>query len=82
MKAMWQMPVRYLVQTWQTWRILHREKPDIIFIQNPPIFAVLAVSLYTLFFGGRYVIDSHTGAFLDPHWRWSLDCTAPSRAAR
>ena len=36
-----QAPGRYLVQAWQTWRILRQERPDVIFVQNPPIFAVL-----------------------------------------
>jgi glycosyltransferase involved in cell wall biosynthesis len=67
-----QAPVRYLVQAWRTWLILYRERPDIIFVQNPPIFAVLVASLYTRIFGGRYVIDSHTGAFLSPKWSWSV----------
>jgi hypothetical protein len=63
---------RYLVQSWQTWRILRQEKPSVIFVQNPPIFAVLVVSFYALCFGARYVIDSHTGAFIDPKWSWSV----------
>jgi glycosyltransferase involved in cell wall biosynthesis len=64
--------VRYLAQAWQTWHILRQERPEIIFVQNPPIFAVLVVSLYARCFGAQYVIDSHTGAFLVPKWRWSV----------
>jgi len=65
------LPIRYFTQAFQTWRILHREQPDIIFVQNPPIFAVLVVAIYARCHGARYVIDSHTGAFLDWKWRWS-----------
>jgi glycosyltransferase involved in cell wall biosynthesis len=65
-------PVRYLVQACQTWSLLRRERPDVIFVQNPPIFAVLVASLYAQCYGARYVIDSHTGAFLGPKWRWSI----------
>jgi glycosyltransferase involved in cell wall biosynthesis len=67
-----QAPMRYLVQAWHTWRILRQEQPDIIFVQNPPIFAVLVAFLYARYYGARYVIDSHTGAFLGPRWRWSV----------
>jgi glycosyltransferase involved in cell wall biosynthesis len=70
-EGIWHTAVRYLVQTWQTWHILRRERAEIIFVQNPPVISVLAVSMYTFFFGGQIVIDSHTGAFLDPRWRWS-----------
>ena len=69
---LWQAPVRYLIEAWQTWRILRRERPDIIFVQNPPIFAVVVVFLYARCHGARYVIDSHTGAFLGPKWGWSV----------
>jgi glycosyltransferase involved in cell wall biosynthesis len=67
-----QAPVRYLAQARQTWRILRQERPDVIFVQNPPIFAVVVASLYARLYGARYVIDSHTGAFLSPKWRWSI----------
>jgi glycosyltransferase involved in cell wall biosynthesis len=69
---LFQTPVRYLVQAWQTWHILRREGPDVIFVQNPPIFAVLVVSVYSQCYGVRYIIDSHTGAFIGPKWSWSV----------
>jgi glycosyltransferase involved in cell wall biosynthesis len=67
-----QAPLRYAAQSWQTWRTLRREQPDIVFVQNPPIFSVLLAAIYARRYGARYVIDSHTGAFLSPKWRWSL----------
>jgi glycosyltransferase involved in cell wall biosynthesis len=60
------------MQAWQTWRVLRAERPDVIFVQNPPIFAILVVSIYARCYGARYVIDSHTGAFLGPKWHWSV----------
>jgi len=69
---LWQTPVRYLVQARRTWRVLRQERPDVVFVQNPPIFCALVASLYARRYGARYVIDSHTGAFLSPKWRWSL----------
>lgn len=65
-------PLRYMVQAWRTWRILRQERPDVIFVQNPPIFAVLVVSIYARCYGARYVIDSHTGAFIEAKWGWSV----------
>jgi glycosyltransferase involved in cell wall biosynthesis len=65
--------VRYPVQTLRTWRVLRRERPDVVFAQNPPIFCVLVSFIYARRYGAQYVIDSHTGAFLSPKWRWSLE---------
>lgn len=67
-----QAPVRYLMQAWQTWQILRKERPDVIFVQNPPIFAALVVNIYARLHQAQYVIDSHTGAFLSSRWRWSV----------
>lgn len=43
---LFQIPWRYLTQGYQTWRILIHEHPDIIFVQNPPIFSVLDAFIY------------------------------------
>ncbi len=64
--------IRYLVQAWRSWRVLSKDRPDIVFVQNPPIFCVVVAALYAKRYGAEYVIDSHTGAFLSPKWRWSL----------
>lgn len=63
------LAVRYLRQTATTWRILQNERPRIVLVQNPPIFCVLLIFVYARFYGARYVIDSHTGAFFRP-WKW------------
>jgi len=68
----WLAPVRYLLQSLQTWQSLSRERPRIIFVQNPPIFAALVVYLYARTHGARYVIDAHTTALLAPVWQWSM----------
>jgi len=69
---MLQVPVRYLVQALKTWSVLRRECPNVIFVQNPPIFCVLTIFLYTKYYHAQYIIDSHTGSFLSWKWRWSL----------
>jgi len=68
----YQAPVRYLVQTWQTWQQLRRRRPRVVLVQNPPIFAVVAVALYARTHRAGYAIDSHTGAFVSPGWRHTL----------
>lgn len=65
-------PLRYVLQTISTLAILFKEKPALVFVQNPPIFAVLVVYLYAKLWGAKYIIDSHTGALLAPWWKWSL----------
>jgi glycosyltransferase involved in cell wall biosynthesis len=67
----WLAPLRYLLQSLQTLRLLFRDRPRVVFVQNPPIFAALMVYLYARLTGARYVIDAHTTALLAPVWRWS-----------
>ena len=67
-----QAPMKYMAQAQDTWRLLMRERPDVVLIQCPPIFAGLTVMRYAQRTGARYVVDAHTGAFLSPKWRWSL----------
>ncbi len=80
LKRHWAMPLRYLVQGWRTWRLLERERPRVVFVQSPPIFAPLVVAAWCVLRGKTslsrvrtpYVIDCHTGTFYDPRWRWAL----------
>jgi glycosyltransferase involved in cell wall biosynthesis len=65
-------PLRYLLQSGQTLALLFRERPRMVFVQNPPIFAALWVYLYAKLTGAHYVIDAHSGALLAPWWQWSL----------
>jgi len=65
-------PLRYVLQALNTFTILMHEKPQLIFVQNPPIFAAMVVYIYARLCKARYIIDSHTGALLAPWWKWSL----------
>jgi glycosyltransferase involved in cell wall biosynthesis len=65
-------PLRYILHTIKTLKILIREKPEIIFVQNPPILAPLVAYFYSKIRNSKFVIDSHTGALLAPWWKWSL----------
>ena len=69
--APYQLPLRYLVQSLQTLKLLNSDRPDVIFVQNPPIFAALLIYIYARARHRHFVIDSHTGAFTPP-WSTTL----------
>ena len=60
---------RYTAQARETWRILSRERPQVIFVQSPPSLAVLCVYAYVRRYGVQYVIDAHSAAF--QYWFWT-----------
>jgi len=59
---------RYVFQAVETLLILFKEKPAVVIVQNPPVFAPLTAWLYCLAAGASLAIDSHTAAFLDKKW--------------
>ena len=61
-------PLRWLLNAAKTWRILRAEKPDVIFVENPPIFAGLVAWLYCRHRRAVYVLDTHSGAFTYTRW--------------
>ncbi|MBX3439930.1 MAG: glycosyltransferase family 4 protein [Planctomycetaceae bacterium] len=62
--------IKYAVQSVRTLRILWSKRPQVVFVMVPPVFACGPVWLYCLLSGGRYVIDAHSGAFLNPRFRY------------
>ncbi len=58
----------------KTLALLFRRRPEIIFVQSPPSFAVFFVYLYCVLAGnGRFVVDAHSDAMQSPYWtrpRW------------
>jgi glycosyltransferase involved in cell wall biosynthesis len=60
------------LQALQTLRILVQERPRLIFVQSPPLFAAQVVMLYAWLARVPVVIDAHSGALIAPWWRWSL----------
>jgi len=60
---------RYAIQAVETLLVLARRKPRVVFVTSPPVFAAVPVYLYALVSGARYVVDCHSGCFLDAHWR-------------
>lgn len=63
------VPFRYVRQAVQTARLLRSTRPEVVVVQNPPIVAPFVVWLVQRVIAGALVIDSHTGAFVDPRWR-------------
>ncbi|SRR6266487_2345154 len=80
LEGRWLTPLRYLVQGWKTWCLLERERPEVVLVQVPPVFALLVIAAWCELRGKigpsrqpvPYAIDCHTGAFYDLRWRWSL----------
>jgi len=64
-------PFKYLLQSMHTLAILLKDRPYIVFVQDPPIFAALSVYLYSVLTArcAKYIIDAHTGALLHPWWK-------------
>ncbi|MBU2028852.1 glycosyltransferase [Patescibacteria group bacterium] len=61
--------LRYLIQGADSYIKLRKIQPKIIFVQNPPIMAVLLAYIYCRFNKGtHYIIDTHTAGFLDKKW--------------
>jgi len=52
---LFQFPLLFI----KTILFLRREKPNVVFIQHPPIHSILPVFLYTLICRKKYIIDSH-----------------------
>lgn len=65
-------PVKYIYQGIATLVLLARRRPRLVFVQDPPIFSIFFVYLYSLFSGATFIIDAHTEALHDPRWQWSL----------
>lgn len=60
---------RYVWQTYKTILVLFKDRPEIVIVQNPPVFAPLVVLFYCKMLGARFMIDSHT-SFLDKKWTY------------
>ncbi len=64
--------LRYFLMTWHTIGYLLWHRPKLVFVMNQPIFLPLTLYLLSRFTSVKYVIDSHSGLFIKPQWRWSL----------
>ncbi|KAA3647817.1 MAG: hypothetical protein DWQ07_02200 [Chloroflexi bacterium] len=62
------LPLRYIMQSFLTWPILRKEKPDVIVVQVPPLPSAIVAYIYAVFFRARIVIDTHSSTFIS-FWR-------------
>jgi len=64
-------PIKYVLQAVHTLALLIRERPCLVFVQDPPIFASLFVYIYSMltFSHARFIVDAHTGALAHPWWK-------------
>ncbi len=60
--------LKYVIQFIQTLWLLRRERPTMVLVMVPPIFAALPAYLYCKLTGGRFVTDNHTAAFTMRRW--------------
>lgn len=67
-------PFRYLLLSVRTFLVLLKERPNVIFAQDPPVFCPLVCLVFAKFFGKRLIIDAHTGVWRG-YWKklWILD---------
>ncbi len=65
-------PFKYILQSVATLYQLCRDRPSLILVASPPVFAVLITWVYARVFRVPYVMDAHTGVFDDPRWTWLL----------
>ncbi|HXK61525.1 MAG TPA: glycosyltransferase [Acidobacteriota bacterium] len=64
--------LRYLLMTLHTAGFLLRHRPRLVFVMNQPVFLPFVVYAVSFLLRYQYVIDSHSGLFNKPEWRWSL----------
>ncbi len=65
-------PIKYIPQAIKTWLVLARQKPDVVYVMNPPVFAALSVFIYCRLAGVPYVMDTHSPALYSTKWGWSV----------
>jgi hypothetical protein len=62
--------VKYPMMAVKTCFLLLKKRPDCVIVMTPPLFTVLFVYFYCLFFGKKYMIDAHTGSLISRPWTY------------
>lgn len=65
-------PMKYIPQYLRTLAVLHRQRPGIVFVTNPPVFAALSVYVYCRFSRASYIMDTHSPALYGWKWAWTV----------
>jgi len=61
-------PLKYIIQALKTMVYLFRTRPQVVFVQSPPLFAAFFVYLYCAMTGNKFIVDAHSAAFSDFWW--------------
>lgn len=61
-------PWKYTYQAVATLFVLLRRRPLVVFVQSPPGYGSVVVWLFTAVLGGRFLVDSHSGALDTKRW--------------
>ncbi|HOA24011.1 MAG TPA: hypothetical protein PKI52_08370 [Aggregatilineales bacterium] len=65
-------PIKYVPQAIKTLVVLWRQRPRVVYVTNPPVFAALVVALYARLSGAQFIMDTHSPALFARKWRWSV----------
>lgn len=60
--------LKYMIQAIKTVAYLFRTRPNVVFVQSPPLFAAFFVYIYCALTGSKYIVDAHSAAFSDFWW--------------
>lgn len=76
-KSRFWRPMEYAIKGIHMFRILVRERPDLVFVQSPPSVCPVFIAIYSIIFKTPYVIDAHTSAitsfwFSLPLAKWAM----------
>jgi glycosyltransferase involved in cell wall biosynthesis len=66
--ALYKYPYQFIA----TMTLLVRKRYQLVFVQDPPIFAALPAYSYGLVSSTKFIIDAHTPPLLSPVWAWTL----------
>lgn len=64
-------PFKYILQAIRALQVLFKDRPKVIFVQNPPFLNGLVAYLYCCVANAQYVLDHHSAAFAHI-WDWAL----------
>lgn len=64
-------PIKYIPQFFKTLQVLLQQRPKVIYVTNPPVFAPMSVWLYCTLTGAQFVMDTHSPALYSRRWGWT-----------
>ncbi|MCC6616426.1 MAG: hypothetical protein IT320_23330 [Anaerolineae bacterium] len=65
-------PFKYVLQTLKTFQVLFTNRPRVVYVTNPPVFAPMCVLIYCKLTGAQFVMDTHPPSLYSDRWRWSV----------